>query len=42
MLKERMSWSADGGTLTVRAWQSEAPGSSYDPRRDAITFTWPQ
>lgn len=40
-LKERMSWSADGGTLTVRPWQSETPGASFDPRRDAITFTWP-
>lgn len=41
VLKERMSWSADGRTLTVRPWQSETPGSVYDPRRDAITFTWP-
>lgn len=41
VLKERMSWSADGRVLTVRPWQSETPGSVYDPRRDAITFTWP-
>lgn len=41
LLKERMTWSADGNTLTVRPWQAEAPGSVYDPRRDAITFTWP-
>jgi hypothetical protein len=41
VLKERMSWSADGRILTVRPWQSETPGSVYDPRRDAIGFTWP-
>lgn len=41
LLKERMTWSADGNTLTVRPWQSETPGSTYDPRRDAISFTWP-
>lgn len=40
-LKERMTWSADGRVLTVRAWQSETPGAVYDPRRDAIAFTWP-
>jgi len=40
-LKERMTWSPDGRTLTVRAWQSETPGAVYDPRRDAIAFTWP-
>ncbi|MBI5718938.1 MAG: hypothetical protein HZC37_14810 [Burkholderiales bacterium] len=39
LLKERMSWSADGNALSVRAWQSE--GFGYDPRRDAISFTWP-
>lgn len=41
VLRDRMSWSADGRTLTVRPWQAETPGSVYDPRRDAITFTWP-
>jgi len=40
VLKERMSWAADGQVLTVRPWQSETPGATYDPRRDAITFNW--
>ena len=41
LLKDRMSWSSDGRTLTVKPWQAEIPGGIYDPRRDAITFSWP-
>lgn len=40
VLKSRMTWSADGRTLTVRPWQAGLPG--YDRNRDDIVFGWPQ
>ncbi|MBL8341676.1 MAG: hypothetical protein JNL30_09435 [Rubrivivax sp.] len=40
-LRQRMSWSADGRTLTVRSWQADTRGARFDPQRDSISFAWP-
>jgi hypothetical protein len=42
VLKERMTWSADGRTLTVNTWLGQTPSAVVDPRRDGIVFNWPQ
>lgn len=39
-LKQRMIWSNEGRTLTVRTWQSEVSRAGFNPQRDSITFTW--
>lgn len=41
-LGQRMSWSQDGKTLTVRPWQADTPGVRVDMSREAIVFAWPQ
>lgn len=41
-LKERLAWSDDGRTLSVRSWASQIPGAAADPGRGSIVFTWPQ
>jgi hypothetical protein len=41
LFQERAAFSADGTTLTVRAWQAAPPGQGYDDKRDGMRFAWP-